>query len=57
MYKVKQGFFTVGLILALSPLTLAETLSDIYKNALQNDPVLRAARANFNAGKENGAIS
>ena len=57
MYKVKQGFFTVGFILALSPLTLAETLSDIYQNALQNDPVLRAARANFNAGKENEAIS
>jgi outer membrane protein len=57
MYKVKQGFFTVGFIFALSPLTLAETLSDIYQNALQNDPVLRAARANFNAGKENESIS
>lgn len=57
MYKVKQGLFTVGLLLLLSPLTVAETLSDIYQSALQNDPVLRAARANFNAGKENESIS
>ena len=57
MYKVKQGLFTVGLLLLLSPLAVAETLSDIYQSALQNDPVLRAARANFNAGKENESIS
>ena len=33
-------------------LSWAETLTDIYENALQNDPVLRAARANFQVGKE-----
>ena len=35
----------------------ADSLNDIYQNALQNDPVLRAARASFNAERENKNIT
>ena len=35
----------------------ADSLNDIYQAALQNDPVLRAARANFNAERETKNIS
>ena len=37
--------------------TWADSLNDIYQSALQNDPVLRAARASFNAERENKNIS
>jgi outer membrane protein len=37
--------------------SFADTLTDIYASALQNDPVLRAARANFNADRENKNIA
>ena len=37
--------------------SVADTLSDIYDSALQNDPVLRAARASFNADRENKNIA
>ena len=38
-------------------ISLADTLTDIYESAVQNDPVLRAARANFNADRENKNIA
>ena len=38
-------------------ISFADTLSDIYDSALQNDPVLRAARASFNADRENKHIA
>ncbi len=38
-------------------ISFADTLTDIYESALQNDPVLRAARANFNADHENKSIA
>ena len=34
----------------------ADSLNDIYQAALQNDPVLRAARADFNAERESKNI-
>ena len=37
--------------------SLADTLTAIYESAVQNDPVLRAARANFNADRENKNIA
>ena len=37
--------------------SLADTLTGIYESAVQNDPVLRAARANFNADRENKNIA
>ena len=40
-----------------SQVSLADTLTDIYESAVQNDPVLRAARANFNADRENKNIA
>ena len=33
-------------------MVMADTLKDIYETALQNDPVLSAARASFNANSE-----
>ena len=41
----------------LPQISLADTLTDIYESALQNDPVLRAARASFNADRENKNIA
>jgi outer membrane protein len=38
-------------------ISFADTLSDIYDSALQNDPVLRAARASFNADRESKNIA
>jgi outer membrane protein len=38
-------------------ISLADSLTDIYESAVQNDPVLRAARANFNADRENKHIA
>ncbi|MDG1819680.1 MAG: TolC family outer membrane protein [Porticoccaceae bacterium] len=38
-------------------ISFADTLTDIYESALQNDPVLRAARASFNADRENKNIA
>ena len=41
----------------LAGITWAESLTDIYHSALQNDPILAAARANFKAGLETKKIS
>ena len=43
--------------LMLTGVTWAESLTDIYQSALQNDPMLAAARANFKAGLETKKIS
>jgi len=47
--------FVVSLM--VPQISLADTLTDIYESAVQNDPVLRAARANFNADRENRNIA
>jgi outer membrane protein len=39
-------------MLAASPFALADNLKEIYQLALQNDPQLRAAEAQFNANQE-----
>jgi Outer membrane protein len=57
MVRVKQSLVIVFAVLMSAQLSWAETLTDIYENALQNDPVLRAARANFQVGKETKNIS
>lgn len=47
----------LSLIVAFAtPVALANTLSEIYELALQNDPQLRAARAAFLAGQESKNI-
>ena len=43
-------------ILLATPLGWADSLKEIYETALQNDPVLRAARATYHAGAENSAL-
>ena len=57
MVRVQQSLVIVFAVLMSAQLSWAETLTDIYENALQNDPVLRAARANFQVGKETKNIS
>jgi outer membrane protein len=57
MLMVRNGIFTACIAVLLAPIAAAETLGDIYQSALLNDPVLRAARASFNAGKESENIS
>ncbi|TNE84077.1 MAG: type I secretion protein TolC [Gammaproteobacteria bacterium] len=49
--------FALPLIIALcAPSALGNTLSEIYEQAVQNDPQLRAARAAFLAGQESKNI-
>lgn len=43
-------------LFVISPLSSADSLLDIYQKALENDPQLKADRANFNAGMENKKI-
>ena len=50
MVRVKKSLVIVFAAFLTAQLSWAETLTDIYENALQNDPVLRAARANFQVG-------
>ena len=57
MVRVKKSLVIVFAAFLTAQLSWAETLTDIYENALQNDPVLRAARANFQVGKETENIS
>ena len=52
MYFNKKYFTVLIYGLMLTSASLAESLTDIYQSALQNDPVLRRARANFKAGLE-----
>jgi len=57
MLKVKQGFLTLCTVLLVSQGSSADSLKDIYELALQSDPTLRAARANFQVGRETKNIS
>jgi len=52
MQPVKKHLLIAAVAIFAPQLALAETLVDIYESALTNDPVLKAARANFNADRE-----
>ena len=49
--SLRQVATLLGFML-FSTAGLSDTLSDIYETALENDPVLRAAEATYNAGME-----
>ena len=57
MRLIKLGLLAFSATLLVAPLSSADSLKDIYDSALQNDPVLRAARASFNADREIKNIS
>jgi len=57
MRLVKQGLFAISTDLLVAQISTADTLNDIYESALLNDPVLRAARASFNAERETKNIA
>lgn len=57
MHPIKQGLLAVITTLAAAQISATETLNDIYESALRNDPVLRAARASFNADRETKNIA
>jgi outer membrane protein len=57
MGLVKQGLCAVSTTLLLAQISWADSLKEIYEAALQNDPVLSAARASFNADREVKNIS
>ena len=57
MRLVKQGLFAISTTLLVAQISWADSLKDIYETALQNDPVLSAARASFNADREIQNIS
>ena len=54
--SIKTLVVSITLFLAAQT-AWADSLNDIYQAALQNDPVLRAARASFNAEREAKNIS
>jgi len=56
--SMKKTLYVMGTacLLVISPLSSADSLLDIYQKALENDPQLKADRANFNAGMENKKI-
>lgn len=56
MFKVRQGFLTLCSVLLMAQSSAADSLKDIYELALQGDPTLRAARANFQVGRETQSI-
>jgi outer membrane protein len=56
----KRFFISVSVFLVpllAAQISLADTLTYIYESALKNDPLLRAARASFNADQENRNIA
>ena len=55
--KLFISIFAFVASMMVPQISLADTLIDIYESAVQNDPVLRAARANFNADRENKNIA
>ena len=57
MHVLKQGLFAICTTLIAAQISTADTLNDIYESALLNDPVLRAARASFNAERETKNIA
>lgn len=58
MSPILRPFSTLALALgiALAGPARADTLLQIYEMALQNDPVLKAAEASYNAGREAEAL-
>ena len=56
---ISVSAFVVSMMVPLlaAQISIADTLTDIYESALKNDPVLRAARASFNADQENRNIA
>jgi outer membrane protein len=56
---ISVSAFVVSMMVPLlaAQISHADSLTDIYDSALQNDPVLRAARASFNADRENSTIA
>ena len=57
MHIVKNYFLIAAVALLAPQLAVSDSLVDIYESALENDPVLRAARATFNADREGKNIS
>ena len=52
MLATVRAILILTLLTGLNVSVSAETLSDIYKIAVKNDPVILAAKANYNADKE-----
>lgn len=52
MQPVKKQLLIAAVAILAPQLALSESLVDIYESALTNDPVLKAARASFNADRE-----
>ena len=57
MHQIKTVIFAAFTLLLAAQGSRADSLQDIYESALQNDPVLRAARATFNADRETKNIA
>ncbi len=57
MRLVRQGLFAISTTLLVAQISWADSLKDIYQSALQNDPVLQAAKASFNAERESKNIT
>ena len=52
MQTVKNRLLIAAMVIFAPQLAVSDSLVDIYESALENDPVLRAARASFNADRE-----
>jgi outer membrane protein len=52
MLATVRAILILTMLIGLNVSAKAETLSDIYKIAVKNDPVILAAKANYNADKE-----
>ena len=57
MHIIKKYFLIAAAAFFTPQLAISDSLVDIYESALKNDPVLRAARASFNADREIKNIS
>ncbi|GAB1265471.1 TolC family outer membrane protein [Aurantivibrio infirmus] len=56
--SVKKTLYAIGAscLFVISPLSSADSLLEIYQKALENDPQLKADKANYDAGMENKKI-
>ncbi|GAB1269564.1 TolC family outer membrane protein [Aurantivibrio infirmus] len=56
--SVKKTLYAIGTscLFVISPLSSADSLLEIYQKALENDPQLKADKANYDAGMENKKI-
>ncbi len=57
MHPFKQSIVALIAAMMATQINATDTLGDIYESALQNDPVLRAARASYNAERETKNIA